>query len=444
MFTQLMNAALTVFEQQTMPPGVIRRCAPWLWPLLACGSRARVLALQCRRLRATVRYTYRHSPFYRAMFDRLSLPPEAIQTPADLRRLPFTTDRDIANWQQFLCVPTDRLSAVYATSGTSGTPKTVYYSYRDLQMLCNMPAIAMRALFPRQLTVAVALPLRHGLWIGADIARRVVERSGGLALPLNMDDPRETLHWLQLFTPNALITAPSYLVLLTGEAQRQGYRPPLARIYLGGELLADDMRAFFADYWQADIVSIYGTTEIGAGQVMSLCAGEAYLLNDLQLVAEIVDPESGEPADDGELVCTTLLREAMPLLRYRSHDRARWVADTRGMALSSIHLEGRLDDLLLVGGLHLYAGVIADALAKLPGASGRLALIIDQVDRLDRLTLRVEGRGVAPAEVRQRLLARYPELDEPLANGGILLQIDPDANLGGQLKALQVDDRRHR
>lgn len=284
--------------------------------------------------------------------------------------------------------------------------------------------------------------MSHGLWMGSATAQRVVERAGGLPIPVGADDPQETLKWMQRFEPNVVMSSPSYMTALTREAERAGYRPKLERILLGGEVLTQEQKARFREYWDTVVYDSYGSTEIGGAQTIALPECTAFNMNDLHLVTEIVNPETGAPADEGELVFTTLTREVMPLVRYRSGDRGRWADCPCSLPFSAVQLAGRTDDMFVAGDMNLYGNVIADAVAKVAGTSGRVVLRLDKAELTDRLTVRVEGRGVNADDVRNALFTAYPELRVNTANGNLILEIETDVDLGRQIKALKIVDSR--
>ena len=285
--------------------------------------------------------------------------------------------------------------------------------------------------------------MSHGLWMGWATAQRIVERAGGLPLPVGADDPKETLQWMKRLEPNVLMSSPSYLTVLTRQAQAQGYRPKLDKILVGGETLYEAQRARFVEYWDAQVFDSYGATEIGGGQTIVLpeCGG-AFHLNDLHLITEIVDPDTGEPAEEGELVFTTLTREAMPLLRYRSGDRAGWTECDCWLPARAIQLQGRVDDMFTAGDMNLYGRVMAKAISQIPGASGHLELLLDKVELADRLLVRVEGNRMKKAKVRQALFDAYPKLGRNTDNGNLILEIETGVDLSDQIKALRIKDKR--
>ena len=167
----------------------------------------------------------------------------------------------------------------------------------------------------------------------------------------------------------------------------------------------------------------------------------ALTLNDMYLLTEIVDPVTAEPADEGELVFTTLSREAMPLNRYRTGDRACWQACPCQLPFKSIRLLGRADDMLVVNDMGLNGQGFADRVAELPGNTGRVKIVLDKVDLTDRLIIRVEG-AVDEAVVRCLFFDIYPEMEENYRVGNVFLKIETGADLSHQIKGMRIRDRR--
>lgn len=443
MIAAMIDRVLSEYERRTTSPVTVKRAASLLEKRLKPGGNAPVFhEIQQRRLCFAMHYVYQRSPFYRESFDRAGVRPVDIQCTDDLRKLPFTTSRDIYDWRRFICVPENDLAAVFTTAGTTGEPKRVYYSFRDMQVLTNLDALVLRGGHPHRLVALIALPLRHGLWIGSVTAQRVVERAGGLPLPVGADDPRETMMWMKRFEPNVVMSSPSYMTALTSEAKRSGYHQRLDAVLLGGETLFESQQVYFRDYWDAQVFDSYGSTEIGGAQTIVLPGCTAFHLNDLHLVTEIIHPETGVPAEEGELVFTTLAREAMPLVRYRSGDLARWSDCSCQSSFTGIQLMGRTDDMVVAGDMNLYGHILADAVAKVPGTSGRIALVLDKVELTDRLMVRVECDEGLQESLKQSLFTAYPELRTNTLNGNLRLEIETGADLDQQIKALKIVDKR--
>lgn len=434
---------MSYFENHNSSPGTVEKVAGFAAKRINSLTGRLIEDIQIRRLRRSIKYAVSRSPFYMEMFYRLGLRPGDVRTVEDLQKLPFSRAGDIRNWRHFLCVPEERLAAAFTTSGTTGEPKRVYFTYRDMQIMINLSALIMRMGHEGRFVGLIAFPTRHGLWIGSVSAQRAIERAGGLPIPAGADDTRETIQWMKRFEPNIIFTSPSYMAALTREADREGYRPDIEKILTGGELLTEEHKIYFNEYWGAEVYDTYASTEIGTGHSITLPGCSAFHFNDLHLMTEIIDPATGTPADEGELVFTTLRREAMPLLRYRSGDRARWAECCCGLPLTAAKITGRLDDMMVVGDMNLYGRVMVEAISKAPGATGRIAIKLLKNGLTDQMVLRVEG-DAAMEDVRRALREAYPEMETNIANGNLILEVETGANLGAQLKSLKILDERVR
>ncbi|HAU32546.1 MAG TPA: hypothetical protein DCW46_09915 [Desulfotomaculum sp.] len=395
--------ALESFLSYNYSPAMVKRAAGIVGKMIDKNINSGTLnKIQNFRLSRFINYLSKKSPFYRNMFNKYQINPSSIHSPSDLRILPFTTSNDLRKWERFFCVKPEQFAAVFTTSGTTGEPKRIYYTCRELQTLTNLYAVFMRISCTGRLIVLIALPMSHGLWIGSASAMRAVERAGGLPLPVGANNSAETIQWMKRFKPNILISSPSYMTSLTWESKRINYQPVIEKVFLGRELLSEDQRELFSEYWRADVFDTYGSTEIGSAQTISLPGCNALHLNDFDLVTEIIDPVTNLPADEGELVFSTISREGMPLLRYKSGDRARWETCRCEFPLSSVRLLGRTDDMIVAGDMNLYGRIVKRIIARIPGSTGKVAIKIDKIRLMDRLTLQIEGTGIDKEDVVQK------------------------------------------
>ncbi|SFL59212.1 phenylacetate-CoA ligase [Pelosinus propionicus DSM 13327] len=442
MIAEMIDRTLRRFEERNCQPVVVKKASTFFHGMMEYGMKPELItAVQERRLRNTIHYVYAHSPFYQQLFKKCAIRPENIRKASDLQQLEFTTSSDIRQWQDFLCVPEERLSAVFTTSGTTGEPKRMYYTYKEIQMLSNLYGAALRMAHAGRLVALIALPIGHGLWIGGSSVQRAVERAGGLPLNAGADNPQETIRWMKLFSPNVIFSSPSYMTALTREAQQLGYHSSIDKIILVGEILTLAHKQFFNDYWGAGIFDSYGSTEIGGAQTISLPECSAFHLNDLHLITEIINPFTGKPADEGELVFTTIRREGMPLIRYRSGDRARWAKCSCWLPLQAVKIKGRTDDMIVVGDMNLYGRVIADAVSTVSATTGRVLLTVGKENLNDKLTITVEGTPQKDS-VQEALLTTYPELTTNMKNGNLSLLIETVFDLGSQVKDVKIIDLR--
>lgn len=444
MIAEFADKVLRRFEERNCQPAIIKKAGGFLHRLVEQGMHSDFIeTIQKRRLTDTIDYVVLHSSFYKRMFSEYGLRPEDIETIEDLQKIPFTTVKDIREWQDFLCVPEAKLSAVFTTSGTTGEPKRIYYTFRELQALSNLYGLALRIAHSGRLVALIALPIGHGLWIGGASVQRAVERAGGLPLSVGASDPEETLKWMERFSPNVVFSSPSYMTALTRGAERLGYHASLDKIILAGELLTSEHKKLFTDYWGAAVFDSYGSTEIGSAQTIALPECTAFHLNDLHLITEIVDPVTGKPADEGELVFTTIRREGMPLIRYRSGDKARWAECGCWLPFKAINLQGRTDDMIVAGDMNIYGRVIAEAVGKVPGTTGRVLITVAKEGLTDKLTITVEGHA-DEKEIQEDLLRSYPELGVNMKNGNLHLAIELVNILASQIKDVKILDLRER
>jgi phenylacetate-CoA ligase len=442
MIAEVIDKTLRRFEEYNCQPAIIKRASNFLRGRMENEMKPELIAaIQEQRLRDTIAYVYKRSPFYRCMFDRCKVRPEDIRTAADLQKLTFTTANDIRQWQDFLCVPEEKMSAVFTTSGTTGEPKRMYYTYREMQTLSNLYGVALRVAHAGRLVALVALPIGHGLWIGGASVQRAVERAGGIPLNVGADNPQETIKWMKRFSPNVIFSSPSYMTALTREAQQIGYHDPLDKIILVGELLTCAHKELFAGYWGAAIFDSYGSTEIGSAQTIALPECSAFHLNDLHLITEIIDSVTGKSAEEGEMVFTTIRREGMPLIRYRSGDKASWAKCSCWLPLRAIKIKGRTDDMIVAGDMNLFGRVIADTVSTISGATGRVILTVAKEGLCDKLTIQAEGK-LDKELVRKALLVTYPELAMNTQNGNLILIIETSIEFSNQIKDVKIIDLR--
>jgi phenylacetate-CoA ligase len=170
--------------------------------------------------------------------------------------------------------------------------------------------------------------------------------------------------------------------------------------------------------------------------------GSVFHLNDLHLITEIVNPDTGSPGEEGELVFTTLTREAMPLLRYRSGDRARWAECSCWLPARAVQLLGRVDAKFTAGDMNLHGRVMAEAIGQIPGTTGHVELVLDKSDLADHLIVRVEGNGVDKIQVRWALFDALPNLERSADDGQVVLGVATGVDLGDQIKAVRIKGKR--
>lgn len=406
----------------------------------ACGD---VENYHLYMLRKTLRYAVEHSAFYR----EAGISPEAIQTLDDLRNLPFTDPAQLSEKPyKFLCLSQANIQRIhnFITSGTTGPKKKIFWTTGDLDRIVRFMAAGIGTVASAGDVVHVWLP--DGMpYSQADLLSRGVESIGARPVVVPMDiDSKDYLRLLEA-EPCAVIFGFTHCLLrLTRELQcyydlkRLGVR----MLFLAAEYLPDAARADLQRTWNCETRTHYGLTEMGLGVAVECSAGGGYHFNEADLLLEIVDPKTGQPVNDdqeGELVFTTLTREAMPLIRYRTHDISRWIpmpcacGATRPGKFAAV--KKRVGNIiLLANGSEIYPSIFDDALMDMRGFVDYQA-ILSRRGNQEHLRFRVELAETAQdsiPEIKRRLLTT-PVLSENIHLGNMTM---PDVELAapGSLK----------
>ena len=355
--------------------------------------------LQLERLQKTVRRVARHVPFYRQKFAALGLKPGAIRSLADVRRLPFTTNADLRdNYPDGLvAVPPQKRLRLHTSSGTTGKPKALFFSRQDVNQAAELIA---RCLVMAGTTSADILQnmMTYGLFTGALVMHYGAEKLGMLVIPAGPGNSEKQLLLMQDFRTTALHTTPSYALYFADFLEKKGVDPrkelALRKAFIGAEPYTEETRRKIELALGVEVYNSYGLSEMnGPGVAFECAARQGMHLWEDNFLLEIVDPQSGEPLPEGqtgELVLTSLCREAMPILRYRTRDITSIVAGpcSCGRTHRRIHrITGRSDDMLIVRGANVYPQQIERVLMSLP-AVGRNYLIC--LEGLDEMTVKVE------------------------------------------------------
>ena len=410
--------------------------------------------LQLQRLQETVRRVFARVPFYQRKFNDLGLTPEAIRSLADLRRLPFTTNADLrANYPAgLLAVPYDQTLRLHTSSGTTGKPKALFFSRQDYNAaeLCARAFIAtgVRAgdVFQNMMT--------YGMFTGALVTHYGAEKVGCLVIPAGPGNSERQVMLMRDFGSTVIHLTPSYALYLATFLEKHGVEPrrdlQLRKAFVGAEPYTEETRRKIEEGLGLDVYNSYGLSEMNGPGVAFECEQKQgmHLWEDHFLV-EILDPETDEPVPEGqsgELVLTTLCREAMPLLRYRTRDVTALI--TAPCACGRTHrrlhrITGRADDMLILRGVNIYPQQIERVLMAQPGI-GRNYLI--ELTGLDEMTVKVELAEAGFGGQVEQLIALQKKLAEKL-RAEILckptVQLVPPGDLPvSEGKAKRVVDRR--
>ncbi len=373
-------------------------------------NRAELLDLQLRRLRETLRHAYDNSPMYRAAFDAAGVRPQDCRTLADIARFPFTTKADLREHYPFgaFAVPMDRVRRVHASSGTTGRPTVVGYTEGDLSRWADLMARSIRAAGGRP-GHKVHVSYGYGLFTGGLGAHYGAERAGCLVIPASGGMTARQVRLIQDFEPEVIMVTPSYMLTLLDEFERQGLDPRACSLRVGifgAEPWTERMRRELEERLDLHAVDVYGLSEVMGPGVAQECVETKdgpHVWED-HFLPEVVDPLTGRVLPDGEsgeLVFTSLTKEAMPVVRYRTRDLSRLLPGTARPAFRRMEkVTGRCDDMIILRGVNVFPSQIEEVVLGTAGVAPHFHLLLTRPERLDRLTVRVEARPAATGAER--------------------------------------------
>lgn len=380
------------------------------------------------RLKHALLYVYEKSPFYHTRFQQHRVKPRDVNSYADLTKLPLTTPADLqTNPRSFFCVPDERFIKVFTTSGTTGTPKKAYFTQHDIDAIIHSSITGMRLIYhvtPRDI-VRMTFEEGYGteIWGNRYCLEHTFGQLGALTIVTGRLKIEDELKILLDYKPTIFMDVSSRINYLTTELKKLHDLDTLGitRILLGAEPTPNTMRKKIEQAWNTDVFMGYGTTEIGMNMAAECEEKHGMHLTETNFLTEIIDPETGEHLEDGEigeLVFTTLNREGMPLIRYRSHDLGRIIPErcSCGLPLKKIEIKGRTDDMLPIGaGDNLFTRMFDDIVFNQPTAIEYQA-IFERRDGRDHITVIVETSTITE-ELRDKIFTGLMELPE--INNGV-------------------------
>ncbi|WP_046494938.1 phenylacetate--CoA ligase PaaK [Streptomyces odonnellii] len=434
----------------------IRRGEPLPYELLDDGERLtrdELRALQLTRLRATLRHAYDHVELYRKKFDEAGVGPDDCRTLADLARFPFTTKADLRDTYPFgmFAVPMADVRRIHASSGTTGRPTVVGYTENDLSVWADVIARSIRAAGGRP-GHKVHISYGYGLFTGGLGAHYGAERAGCTVIPASGGMTARQVQIIQDFRPEIIMVTPSYMLTLLDEFERQGVDPRTSSLKVGifgAEPWTEEMRREIEERADLHAVDIYGLSEVIGPGVAQECVDTKDGLHvwEDHFLPETVDPLGDEPVAEGgsgELVLTSLTKEALPVIRYRTRDLTRLLPGTARPAFRRIEkITGRSDDMLILRGVNLFPTQIEEIVLRTPGVAPHFQLELSRRGRLDHMTVRVEAR---PDTGSGRREAAAGEIAQGIKDGvGVsaeVLVVDPDTLERSVGKIRRVKDLR--
>jgi len=365
------------------------------------ASRDEIAALQLERMRWSLRHAYDNVPHYRKKFDNHGVHPDDLKSLEDIAKFPFTTKEDLrANYPfGMFAVPRQRLARVHASSGTTGKPTVVGYTLKDIDTWANLVARSIRAAGGRPGDM-VHVAYGYGLFTGGLGAHYGAERAGCLVVPMSGGQTEKQVQLIRDFQPDIIMVTPSYMLVIAEEFEKMGLDPATCSLKIGifgAEPWGEGMRAEIERKMGIDAIDIYGLSEVMGPGVANECieSKDGPVIWEDHFYPEIIDPDTGAVLPDGhegELVLTSLTKEAMPVIRYRTRDLTRLLPPTARSFRRIGKITGRSDDMLIIRGVNVFPTQIEELVLGDPRFCGNYQLVITRQGHLDELEVRCELR----------------------------------------------------
>ena len=377
-----------------------------LEPIEKC-SRQELQKLQLERLRWSLAHAYDNVPRYRQKFDAAGVKPADCRALDDLARFPFTTKADLRETYPFglFAVPMERVVRIHASSGTTGKPTVVGYTAKDIETWTHVMARSIRAAGARPGN-KVHIAYGYGLFTGGLGAHYGAERLGLSVIPLGGGMTERQVQLIADFKPEIIMVTPSYMLAIADEMERQGMDPRKSSLRIGifgAEPWTNPLRRQIEDRLALDAIDIYGLSEVIGPGVAQECleTKDGLTIWEDHFYPEVIDPQSGTvlpQGERGELVLTSLTKEALPVIRYRTRDLTRLLTGGARTMRRMEKITGRSDDMLIIRGVNVFPSQIEELILKQPGLAPHYVLEVSKDGPLDQLTVVVEGDpGATPA-----------------------------------------------
>jgi phenylacetate-CoA ligase len=412
-------------------------------------------AHQLSSLQATVQRVYDNVPHYRQAFDAAGVHPDDIRELSDLAAFPFTGKADLRDNYPFgmFAVPREQVNRIHASSGTTGRPTVVGYTAQDVSDWADVMARSIRAAGGRAGDV-VHIAYGYGLFTGGLGAHYGAERLGCTVVPVSGGMTERQVQLITDFQPRVIMVTPSYFLAIVDEMERQGIDPRTTSLEVGifgAEPWTDQMRTEIEERCAMQSVDIYGLSEVMGPGVAQECVETKdglHIWEDM-FYPEVVDPLTGDvlpDGEEGELVFTSLTKQAMPVIRYRTRDLTRLLPGTARPSYRRMSkITGRTDDMMIVRGVNVFPTQIEEQLLRVEGLSPHYLCVLTRPHRLDEMTVQVEAHySGLDDEVRRRLAGELERLVKH--NIGVTISVDVrephtlERSLG---KAKRISDQRH-
>jgi phenylacetate-CoA ligase len=411
-------------------------------------------SLQLKRLQQTLQHAYANSPVYRAKFDAAGVHPDDCKTLADIAKFPFTTKADLRDSYPFgmFAVPREQCARIHASSGTTGKPTVVGYTLKDIDTWSTVVARSIRAGGAKPGDM-VHISYGYGLFTGGMGAHYGAEKLGLTVVPFGGGQTERQVQLIQDFKSNIIMVTPSYMLAIADEFERQGIDPTTSSLRIGifgAEPWTNDMRAAIEKRMNMDAVDIYGLSEVMGPGVASECieTKDGPTIWEDHFYPEIIHPETGEPVADGEmgeLVFTSLTKEALPIIRYRTRDLTRLLPGTARSMRRMEKITGRSDDMMIIRGVNVFPSQIEELILKRAELAPHYQCVLTREGPMDDLKVLIETKpGVLPESIEARAAAKQLQHEIKVFIGSsVAIELKPEGGVErSQGKAKRVVDLR--
>ena len=417
------------------------------------ASRDEIAALQLERLKWSLRHAYENVPFYRKKFDEAKVHPDDLKELSDLAKFPFTTKQDLRDNYPFgmFAVPREEVVRVHASSGTTGKPTVVGYTKNDIRTWAKLMARAFRSAGLRKGDI-LHNAYGYGLFTGGLGAHYGGEELGLTVIPVSGGMTARQVTLINDFRPDGIAVTPSYMLAILDEFRNQGLDPRESSLKVGifgAEPWTNAMRREIEEAFDMHAVDLYGLSEIIGPGVACECVEtkDGLHIYEDHFYPEIIDPATGEVLEDGErgeLVFTSLTKEAFPIIRYRTRDLTRLLPGTARSFRRMEKVTGRTDDMMIIRGVNVFPTQIEEQLLKVEGLAPHFQIVLTRDGRMDVMTIRTEALPeVADEAARSAMADRLEKLIKD--NVGISTEVvvgEPGAVPRSQGKAVRIIDER--
>ncbi|MEM8799850.1 MAG: phenylacetate--CoA ligase PaaK [Pseudomonadota bacterium] len=415
-------------------------------------SRDELSHLQLERLKWSLGHAYANCKPYRKKCDAADITPGDLKSLSDLKHFPFTTKDDLRQAYpfEFFATPMDEIARVHASSGTTGQPTVVGYTKDDIKTWSNLVARSIRAAGGRP-GMKVHVAYGYGLFTGGLGAHYGAEALGCTVIPMSGGQTEKQVQLITDFKPDIIMVTPSYMLSILDEFRRQGLNPRQSSLKIGifgAEPWTDAMRREIEDAFAIDAVDIYGLSEVIGPGVANECAEtkDGPTIWEDHFLPEIIDPNTDAvlaDGDFGELVFTSLTKQALPIIRYRTRDLTRLLPGTARNMRRMERISGRCDDMLIIRGVNVCPSQIEEILLSVPALSPHYQLEVTRPDRMDVVKVKVEARDGFDADARTLAARELENRIKTKIGISVASQIcDPDVIARSVGKAQRIFDHR--